>query len=223
MDLLGVLRQLLSQFTGFAARTSPQLASIALTILTLADQIIDGVTGVADRIRNEIIAALRVSIQGPDPEVSATLPEIHDDTQQIISVVGAEPGILGNILALCDLLAFSVQVAQNGSYSALVGEPQTCRASGFYSLPLADGLAMEVLSVPASQGAEFAGSFLRYPHLGWIVPVSLSRGQSGDVAYLGPEQQGISFGSLREADGFWLFLKPGATLSVQGWKVTLAD
>lgn len=216
-DILGLLRQLLSTVTGFIARTSPQLASILLTLMTLADTVIDAVTGVANSIRDEIIASLKLSIQGPDPDVTSTLPDVKHDTETIIRVVGESPGAIEEILRLVRHMYNFVPSFINPEGYVYQHPPQDVSASGFVEMPPADGVIIDVLSVPDSLGCEFAGSFRRYPHIGWLVPTWDQFGYAGDLSYLGPEHHNIAFAGIRRASGIHLFLRPGVTVRLTPW------
>jgi len=218
-------------------------AKILTTVLTIVDIVtalgpsiqawIDNLTGHVDERLDDVGTALTDvedgirGIPGPD---RTDLPAIREVVTSVL--VSIQPdgelyqALLDNLNYIIQqqyLLRLSLPVAQTAQSNTIYGSPVVVTESGWVTLGDADGVQVEVNSVPASQGIEYAGAFARYPHLGWLVPGSDEGIRAGDLAYLGPAIQGITFTGLRSATGVWVFLRPGAQITITPWVIGISD
>ena len=210
--ILAAVLQILVAVKDIGNRVGVNFAAIAESLRSLSGYMKYTLFPGINAVLLEAVASIIESMQGDGTDPPSNLPEIHGDTQTIINNITNISADLGQISNKLELLCnYSPSYMQNYGYCDL-GDPVTVSASGFYEIPNADGVLVDVLSVPDSIGAEVAGAYRRYPHLGWIVPIGPQFGFAGDLSYLGPEHHAIPFSGIRQASGAHVFIRPGVTI-----------
>lgn len=231
-SLLAALLNLRSLFDAATARILGMLTELVRWNATVIDKLVHAVYDPLDALLHLLIGDLTTSIQGDGTDPPSTLPAITTIVNNIYNGQEVDRDLLVHIGQQADFLKELVArispawyVAQWDSGYTRYGTPVEISASGTYEIEASDGLLIEVLSVPVSQGMELAGGFARYPHLGWILG-SLPQVPSTawtDMVYLGPQSQGFSWPGARDVVSITVFLKPGSTIRITPWKNVLGD
>jgi hypothetical protein len=217
-----------------------RVISLLLTIVSLVEAFgptvqgwLNALTGHVDERFDDVGTALTKVEDGirglPGPE-RTDLPSVYSVAWTILQAIEPEGSLyqevvdsLNLIIQQGQILRASVPVANTGGAWLVWGTPVQVSASGFVMLGESNGVQIIVDSVPPTQGIEFAGQFRRYPHLGWLVPSQELSGLTGDLAYLGPQQQNIGWLGLRTADSCHVFLRPGAIITLTPWYIAVSD
>jgi hypothetical protein len=230
--ILGVLLQVYATIKEVGQRLGVNFAAIAQSLRDLSWYMKYTLFPGINAALLEAVASIIESMQGDGTDPPVTLPTIYTTVNNIYSGQEVDHDLLVHIGIQADFLKELVArispawyVAQWDSGYTHYGTSIEVSASGTYTIEASDGLLIEVLSVPVSQGMEMAGGFARYPHLGWILG-SLPQWPEPawtDLVYLGPQSQGFSWPGARDVVSVTVFLKPGSTIRITPWKNVLGD
>ena len=230
--LLAAILNLRSVIDGAIARLIAMTGDLVADSLSLVERIVTAVYVPLDASLHAAINALTVTLVGDGTDPTPTLPAINTNVTNVYNIVsdGAADWTyirnrvdqIWNIVARAYLCQ---AVVQTNMGNTLYHAPLTISASGTYSVTECDGLMVEVVSVPSSQGAEYADGFLRYPHIGWILgrlPFASWEARS-DLVYLGPESHGFAWPGTRYVTEITVFLRPGVTITITPWSDVVTD
>ena len=230
--ILAAVLQVLATVKDIGNRLGVNFAAIAQSIRDLSWYMRYTLFPGINAVLLEAVASIIESLQGDGTDPPTTLPAVGANVTNIYNIVssGAEDWTyirnrvdeIWNIVARAYLCQ---AVVQTNMGNTLYHAPLTISASGTYSVTECDGLMVEVVSVPSSQGVEYADGFLRYPHIGWILgrlPFASWEARS-DLVYLGPESHGFAWPGTRYVTEITVFLRPGVTITITPWSDVVTD